>query len=81
MRHVFIKRDAKLKDDMSFERKLYIIRKRATNEIRRAGFPGSNFWYVPSLSYKTLIYKGMLNTEQVDNYFLDLRDPSIDSAF
>ncbi|EEF61316.1 glutamate synthase large subunit [Pedosphaera parvula] len=80
MRHVFIKRDPKIKDDMAFERKLYVIRKRATNEIRRAGFPGSNYWYTASLSYKTLVYKGMLNTEQVDKYFLDLRDPAMDSA-
>src|SRR5262249_44564975 len=58
MSQVFIRRDPKLADDMSFERKLYIIRKRATNEIRRAGFPGSEYWYVSSLSYKTLIYKG-----------------------
>ncbi len=80
MRHVFIKRNPKLTDDMAFERKLYIIRKRATNEIRRAGFPGSNYWYMASLSYKTLIYKGMLNTEQVDKYFRDLSDSDMDSA-
>ena len=80
MRQVFIRRDPKLTDDAAFERKLFVIRKRATNEIRRAGFPGSNFWYVASLSYKTFVYKGMLNTEQVGNYFTDLADPDLDSA-
>src|SRR3954468_753312 len=45
MRHVFIKRNPKLTDDLAFERKLYVIRKRATNAIRRAGFPGSEYWY------------------------------------
>src|SRR5258705_3475283 len=80
MRQVFIKRNAKLTDDMAFERKLFVIHKRATNEIRRAGFPGSEYWYTASLSFKTLIYKGMLNTEQVAKYFPDLADPAIDSA-
>ena len=80
MRQVFIRRDARLKDDMGFERKLYVIRKRATNEIRSGGMPGGRYWYIPSLSYKTLIYKGMLNTEQVDKYFRDLSDPAMESA-
>ncbi len=80
MSQVFIRRDPKLTDDMAFERKLYIIRKRATNEIRRAGFPGSEYWYVSSLSYKTLIYKGMLNTVQVEQYFPDLSDPAMETA-
>jgi glutamate synthase (ferredoxin) len=80
MRQVFIKRDPKLTDPMAFERKLYIIRKRATNEIRRAGFPGSEYWYVSSLSYKTLVYKGMLNTVQVEEYFKDLSDPDMETA-
>ena len=65
---------------MAFERKLFIIRKRATNEIRRAGFPGSEYWYVASLSYKTLVYKGMLNTVQVEEYFADLSDPAMETA-
>ncbi len=80
MRQVFIKRNPKLTDDMAFERKLYVIRKRSTNEIRAAGFPGSRYWYIASLSYKTLIYKGMLNTEQVAKYFLDLADPAMETA-
>ncbi len=80
MRQVFIRRDASLKDDMAFERKLFVIRKRATNEIRRAGFPGSEYWYVSSLSHRTLVYKGMLNTVQVDQYFKDLADPTMETA-
>ena len=80
MRMVFIQRPASMVDEMTFERRLYIVRKRATNEIRRAKFPGSNYWYVASLSYKTLIYKGMLNTVQVGEYFLDLADPSMETA-
>ncbi|MDB6064399.1 MAG: large subunit of NADH-dependent glutamate synthase [Pedosphaera sp.] len=80
MRQVFIKRNPSLVDDMAFERKLFIIRKRATNEIRRARFPGSEYWYICSLSHKTFIYKGMLNTVQVGEYFLDLSDLTMETA-
>ena len=80
MRQVFIRRDPKLTDVAAFERKLYVIRKRATNQIRRGGWPGCNYWYVATLSSKTLVYKGMLNTEQVDKYFPDLSDPDLVSG-
>ena len=43
---------------MAFERKLYVLRKRANTEIRTAGV--DNFWYSASLSCRTVIYKGML---------------------
>ncbi len=81
MRQVFIGRNPKLTDDMAFERKLYVIRKRAERSIRYANnFPGGNFFYVSSLSYKTLVYKGMLLTEQLPSYFPDLRNPTMVSA-
>ncbi len=63
----------KFADDMAFERKLYVIRKRAENLIRygRTGIkvPGGEHFYVSSLSYKTLTYKGMLMPEQVDLFY------------
>ena len=62
---VFIAPGAGL-EPMAFERKLFVIRKRAAHDIRGAGFPGSQYFYVPSLSHKTLVYKGMLLTEQVE---------------
>jgi glutamate synthase (ferredoxin) len=49
---------------MSFERKLYVIRKRAEKEIRYSGKPGGEEFYVCSMSYKTLVYKGMLTSRQ-----------------
>src|ERR1700677_1920347 len=78
MMQVFVARGANCADDMAFERQLYIIRKRATNEIRRAGV--DNHWYVSSLSCRTGIYKGMLNTEQVNKYYPDLHDPDMETA-
>jgi glutamate synthase (NADPH/NADH) large chain len=80
MRQVFIGRDPSLTDDMAFERKLYVIRKRAYSEIRASTLDGAEYWYVPSLSFKTFVYKGMLLTEQLGTYFTDLQNPAMDSA-
>jgi glutamate synthase (ferredoxin) len=78
MRQVFIQRGDNTAPGDAFERKLYVIRKRSTNEIRRAGL--DTFWYLPSLSARTMIYKGMLMPEQVDKYYADLRDTDMVSA-
>ena len=79
MRQVFIGRSSKLSDDAAFERKLYVIRKRAEQTIRYASNP-NKWFYISSLSHKTLIYKGMLMPEQVEQYYPDLRHPAMDSA-
>src|SRR5712671_2403307 len=66
VRQVFIQRNAKLADELAFERKLYVIRQRAESAIRYSGkVSGGEFFYIPSLSFKTLLYKGMLLTTQV----------------
>ena len=78
VQQVFIGRGANVKDDLGFERKLYVIRQRALNEIRKAG--GTTHWYISSLSCRTMIYKGMLMPVQVGEYFLDLADPDVESA-
>jgi len=80
MRQVFIGRGADVTDDATFERKLYIIRKRAYTEIRTSTLAGAEYWYIASLSMKTLVYKGMLTTEQVDQYFPDLKNPLMETA-
>ncbi len=41
---------------------------------------GAEYWYVPSLSYKTIVYKGMLLTGQLAEYFPDLQDPAMETA-
>ena len=78
MRQVFVKRAANLPDVAAFERKLYVIRKRAHGAIRTAGV--DHFWYAPSLSSRTVVYKGMLMPVQVGQYFRDLQDPDMESA-
>src|SRR5437016_13538197 len=81
MRQVFIGRNPKLTDDLAFERKLYVIRKRAENAIRHSGkVEGGDFFYVSSLSYKTVVYKGMLLTAQLGQYYPDLSHPAMESA-
>ena len=78
MRQVYLAQDPKLADDAAFERKLYVIRKVAHNAIRVTKI--DTYWYAPSLSCRTLVYKGMLTPEQVGRYFKDLRDPDMKSA-
>jgi glutamate synthase (ferredoxin) len=80
MRQVFIGRDPELTDDRAFERKLYVIRKRAFNEIRNTTIDGAEYWYLSSLSSRTIVYKGMLLTLQLAEYFPDLSDPLMESA-
>ena len=81
MAQVFIGRSPAITDPENFERRLYIIRKVAERRIRYAGaIPGGNWFYVSSLSARTLIYKGMLMSEQVEKYYPDLREPTVVTA-
>jgi len=80
MRQVFIGRGPGVTDDLAFERKLYIIRKRAYSDIRTSTISGAETWYVASLSMKTLVYKGMLLTTQLSDYFPDLSNPLMETA-
>ncbi|MGH7320859.1 MAG: glutamate synthase subunit alpha, partial [Candidatus Rokuibacteriota bacterium] len=80
IRQVFVGRGAGIADQASFERKLYVIRKRIENAVDRLGAPGKRWVYIPSLSSKTLIYKGMLSADQIGTMFPDLGDPDIESA-
>jgi glutamate synthase (ferredoxin) len=80
VRQAFIGRNPQIKNDLEFERKLYVIRKRAENTIRYMNGKGLRPFYVSSLSFKTLVYKGMLTPEQVEDYYPDLLDPAMETA-
>jgi glutamate synthase (ferredoxin) len=80
VQQAFIRRNPKLADNMAFERKLYVIRKRAERAIRYSGVKGGHWFYVSSLSCNTLVYKGMLLTEQMDDFYPDLTNPAMESA-
>jgi len=77
---VFIGRNPDISDDMAFERKLYVIRKMTEKAIRYAHMEGGDYFYVSSLSYKTIVYKGMLMSEQLEDYYPDLADPTVETA-
>ncbi|MDY6786076.1 MAG: glutamate synthase large subunit [Cyanobacteriota bacterium] len=78
MQQVFVARSPDLTDEEAFERKLYIIRKRAHAAIRRGEI--DPYWYQASLSARTLVYKGMLMPVQVGQYYPELHDPDMESA-
>jgi glutamate synthase (NADPH) large chain len=80
VRQVFIARSAALANDMAFERKLYVIRKRAEQAIRYSGIEGADSFYFSSLSSKKIVYKGMLTTEQVGHFYIELHNPELDTA-
>jgi len=62
------------------ERKLYIARKQAEKKVREASFPDRNAFYLPSLSSKVMIYKGMFTSHQLRQYYIDLHDTKLESA-
>ena len=80
IRQVFIGRGRATRDQAGLERKLYIIRKRIERLVRESNLNDREFFYLPSLSSRTLIYKGLLLPEQIPAFYLDLVDPDIASA-
>ncbi|HEX5419562.1 MAG TPA: glutamate synthase subunit alpha, partial [Gammaproteobacteria bacterium] len=73
---LFVAAGGSLEGD-DFERKLYLIRKRATRRLREeAGLEQAELFYVCSLSTKVLIYKGMLTPGQLMAFYPDLADPA-----
>jgi glutamate synthase (NADPH/NADH) large chain len=80
IRQVFIGGGEGVLDTGTLERKLYIIRKEAGHRVQALKLPDVKMFYVPSLSARTIVYKGMLLADQVGEYFLDLRDARLVSA-
>jgi glutamate synthase (ferredoxin) len=87
IRQIFIGRQAHgrpsvgLGDDpLAFERQLYIIRKRVENAVKASTIAQRGMFYIPSLSCKTIIYKGMLKADQISIYYPDVADPAVETA-
>ncbi|KIL49288.1 glutamate synthase large subunit [Jeotgalibacillus soli] len=78
IRQVFIAAGEEITDQLAFERKLYVIRKRVEKEM--ASMPGYEDVYISSLSTNTIVYKGMLIPEQLDSFYIDLNHPEFKSA-
>ena len=64
----------------AFERKLYVVRKRAERQVAESDIEDKHFFYVPSLSARTIVYKGLLLAPQIANFYGDLSDPDTASA-
>ena len=80
MRQVFIARPDAVADQIAFERKLFVVRKRVEHAVRALKLADVKQFYIPSLSSRTIVYKGMLLAHQVGEYFLDLQDARAQSA-
>lgn len=77
---VFIKKADDINVGDEFERKLFVILKRAEKAIRFCDEDKDSYFYFASLSSKTIVYKGMLTPEQVNRFYLDLMDLDVKTA-
>jgi glutamate synthase (NADPH/NADH) large chain len=80
IRQLFIGRGSNVIVQDALERKLYVIRKTASAAIQHLNLKHSKEYYVPSMSSRTIIYKGLLLADQVGTYYKDLADPRCVSA-
>ncbi len=80
IRQVFVGRGPDIMVTEALERKLYVIRRRATNAIVALALEHSKEFYMVSMSAKTIVYKGLLLATQVGEYYPDLLDPRTVSA-
>jgi len=80
IRQVFIGRGRRVTVTDALERKLYIIRKSSGHAIQALRLKHGREFYVPSMSARTVCYKGMLLAYQVGEYYLDLKDARVESA-
>src|SRR5689334_4017762 len=80
IRQVFVGRGAGVTVTDALERKLYIIRKSSGHAIQALRLAHGKEFYVPSMSARTVCYKGMLLAHQVGEYYEDLQDPRVESA-
>ncbi len=80
IRQVFIGRGQGVTVTDALERKLYVIRKSSGHAIQALQLAHGKEFYVPSMSARTVVYKGMLLADQVGEYYLDLQDSRVQSA-
>jgi glutamate synthase (NADPH) large chain len=78
--HIFVKPRQTPPDRYWLERRLYVLRKWATHQIHTTFPQTADTFYMPSFSYKTVVYKGQLTTWQLRAFFPDLHDIDFKSA-
>ncbi|MGE5539427.1 MAG: glutamate synthase large subunit [Gemmatimonas sp.] len=84
IRQAIVVKNAKLKDQQSFERKILAIRKQTLNSLAAVAvkkkLPTITEFYMPSFSTRTVVYKGLLLAPQVESFYKDLQNPLTVSA-
>ncbi|MSQ80382.1 MAG: glutamate synthase subunit alpha [Candidatus Methylopumilus sp.] len=80
IKQVIIAQGKEIQDQNHFERKLFVIRKRIEHSVKKLGLDDPAQFYIPSLSSRTIVYKGMLLANEVSTYYPDLRDERVKSA-
>ncbi|MCX7181452.1 MAG: glutamate synthase-related protein [Candidatus Methylopumilus sp.] len=80
IKQVIIAQGKDVIDQNHFERKLFVIRKRIEHSVKKLGLDDPAQFYIPSLSSRTIVYKGMLLANEVDTYYPDLKDERVTSA-
>ncbi|HEV3334420.1 MAG TPA: glutamate synthase large subunit [Bryobacteraceae bacterium] len=71
---------AKGMNEDDLERKLYVVRKRVETEINASDVEDKEFFYIPSFSARTIVYKGLLLAPQIADFYPELSDPDVMSA-
>ena len=66
--------------EADFERKLYVLAAESKMRLRTAEIEGHSHFYIPSLSCRTIIYKGLLLAPQITKFYPELSDPLVKSA-
>src|ERR1039457_5615574 len=79
IQQIFVGRAKGMAEDQ-LERTLYVVRKRAENEVAASDLPDKGFFYIPSLSARTIVYKGLLLAPQIAHFYPELSDPDLVSA-
>ena len=75
----FVQRSSHMKGE-EFERRLYVVRKRVEQAVSKSEIRDKSFFYIPSFSSRTIIYKGLLLADQIGAFYNELLDPDAASA-
>ncbi|HXO88868.1 MAG TPA: glutamate synthase large subunit, partial [Candidatus Acidoferrales bacterium] len=76
---IFVRRPSGMDQD-ALERKLYVLQKSATTAVAKSDLKEKELFYIPSLSTRTIVYKGLLLAPQIASFYKELSDPEVTSA-
>jgi glutamate synthase domain-containing protein 2/glutamate synthase domain-containing protein 1/glutamate synthase domain-containing protein 3 len=79
IQQLFVARPSGMAGD-EFERRLYVVRKRAESQVAHSDLRDKGFFYIPSFSSRTIVYKGLLLAHQIGQFYAELLDPDTVSA-